>query len=305
MKRTIGVVFLLVIIALGIYLFVRYQNSQKEEHGTFLLPRLEYSAFVVKQIDPGFVKMDMQMLIDNPSPIGFKLDSFSYNLYIADYRVFGSTYPDEIDFNNFDSSYIMLPVTMYNDSLTFILDSLKDAGVEETTYRVKGKFYTDVPVVDKQEFEYDQSFEAPVYKIPEGRLVDWEFTGIEDGKAGIDFTLLVINLNTFPYEFKDMEYRVTLGENNRVFEGYKPGRIDIPEEDSATIVLPVQVNLSDLGGAFLEYIGKGDDLKYEFYSKMKLAAENNSIEDSPVEIFANGDLESIQEFVSSTKKATD
>ncbi len=301
MKRTILVLLLLAVLGAGIYFFTLYKNSKEEPYGTFLVPRLEYSAFVFKEINPEYVTMDMQMLIDNPSPFGFKVDSFTYDFYIADFRVFSSTYPEPIDFNNLDSSYIMIPITMWNDTLTYVLDSLKKSGMENTTYKVKGSYYADIPLLKEREFEYDQSFEGPLYKIPATKLIDWDYVGIEDGNATIDFTLRIVNFNVFPYEFKDMEYKVALGKRNRVFEGKKMGRIDIPKEDSVDLVLPVVMDISKLGGAFLQYIGEGDQLTYDFYSKLILTSESNTIKDSPMELFSTGNLETIQEFIKGSK----
>ncbi len=302
MKRTILVIILLAILGGAIYFFTLYQKSKNEPQGTFLVPRLEYSAFIFKEIKPEYVTMDMEMLIDNPSPFGFKVDSFTYDFYIADYRVFSSTYPNTIDFDKLDSSYIMVPVTMYNDSLTFVLDSLKKAGVENTTYSVKGHFYADIPVLNERKFEYNQSFEGPLYKVPATKLRDWDFKGFDDGNATIDFTLEIINLNVFPYEFRDMEYRISLGGDNHVLSGNIAGEVRIPEEDSATIVLPVELDLDELGGAFIEYIGKGDDLTYNFYSKLILIAPGNTLDESPMELFSTGTLETIKEFVKGSKE---
>lgn len=297
MKKIIWVVILLVLLALGIYFFTLYQKSKNEPNGTFLVPRLEYSAFVFKEIHPDYVTMDMKMLIDNPSPVGFKLDSFTYDLYIADYKVFSSTYPYPIDFEKLDSSFIMVPVTMHNDKLTYVLDSLKKSGVEKTTYSLRGDFYADVPILKERKFEYDQSFEAALYKIPATKLVDWEFRELKNGDATIDFRLKVINFNVFTYEFKDMEYEVTLGDKNRVLSGQKMGKVEIPKEDSAQIVLPVVLDLSELGGAFLEYLGAGEDLTYNFYSKLILTSPANTINESPMEMYSSGELKTIKEFL--------
>jgi LEA14-like dessication related protein len=301
MKRPVLLLLILVLLGGAIYFFTLYKQSKNEPYGTFIVPRLEYSAFVFKQIKPEYVTMDMKMLIDNPSPIGFKVDSFTYDFYIADFRVFSSTYPEEIDFNNLDSSYIMIPITMWNDTLTYVLDSLKKAGVENTTYSVKGHFYADIPVLKERKFKYNQSFEAPLYKIPATKLIDWDYDGLEKGDATINFTLRIVNFNVFPYEFKDIEYRVELGDNNRVFEGKKMGQIDIPKEDSVDLVLPVVVDLDELGGAFLEYIGKGDQLTYDFYSKLILTSKSNTIKDSPMELFSTGNLETIKEFINGSQ----
>lgn len=295
-KKATWIVIILIILALAIYGWLRYQKSQDEPYGTFLVPRLEYSAFVFKKIEPEVITMDMKMLIDNPTLLGFTVDSFTYDFYIADQMVFSSTYPEQITFEGGDSSYIMLPVTMYNDSLTWILDSLKKAGVENTEYQIKGDFYADVPILDERKFNYNQSFEAPLYKIPTTKIKEWKYRKLEEGEVQIDFVLTIVNFNVFPYEFKDLYYEINLGNDQMVFDGSIPGEVVIPKQDSADITLPVNIDLGELGGAAWNFLTEGTGLEYEFYSKLTLTSQSNTIKDSPMEMYAQGTLESLIEF---------
>ncbi len=292
-KKAIWIVIILLILALGFYGWNRYQKSQNEEYGTFFIPRLEYSAFVFKRIEPEVITMDMKMLIDNPTLFGFTVDSFTYDFYIADQMVFSSTYPEKIEFKGGDSSFIMLPVTMYNDSLTWVLDSLKKSGVENATYTVKGNFYADVPLLKERQFSYEQSFEAPLYKIPATKLKDWKYKKLENGDVTIDFILTIVNFNVFPYDFKDLSYEINLGNDKMVFDGAIMGDVNIPKEDSVDLVLPVNIDLDQLGGAAWNFIFKGRDLEYEFYSKLTITNESNTINDSPMELYSKGTLGTI------------
>lgn len=302
MKKVIWAIVILALLGGGIYYYLRYREIQKDPYETFIVPRLEYSSFVFKTIKPEYVTMDMNMLIDNPTLIGLAVDSFTYDFYIADYRVFNSTYPEAINLEAGDSSFITIPVTMYNDSLNFVLDSLKKAGVEDAEYRVKGNYYLDVPIFDERKFSYDRTFTAPLYKIPITTIADWDFKEFEDGNALLTFTLKVVNLNVFPYEFKDLSYRIILGEDEKVFTGNKPGQVNIGSEDTAYIELPVEVDIGQFGGALLEYLFKGDDLTYNFYSRLVVVSDGKPMKDSPMELYSVGTLGSIKEFMNASKK---
>lgn len=184
-----------------------------------------------------------------------------------------------------------------------MLDSLQKAGKDETTYRVKGIFYMDLPVVEKKAFPFSYDFVAPLYKIPEIDIAGWDFKGIENGKVNLDIKLRVINLNIFPYNFKDMKYRITLGTKKRVFTGHIPGVVNISEQDTSWMNLPVSANIGKMGGAFLEYLGAGDDLAFEFHSKLLIDAKNKAIKDSPVEMNFSGTVEDVQELATTAKEA--
>ncbi len=147
--------------------------------------------------------MDMYMNIDNPTVLGFAVDSFTYNLYMEDYLLFSSTHPQKIVFEGGDTSQVVLPVTMFNDSLTFVTDSLKKAGIDTATYRIEGMFYADVPFNDNREFEYDQSFDAPAYPDSRNQYQRLGFCRAGRWKCPLGFLPWeIVNFNLFPYEFK-------------------------------------------------------------------------------------------------------
>ncbi|MGB0175711.1 MAG: LEA type 2 family protein [Owenweeksia sp.] len=289
MKKIILGIILALIVGLGIYLLVKYNQAQKDPYGTFLLPRLEWSQFVFKEISAEKTTMDFAMILDNPTPIGFKVDSFAYDVTISDYTVFRSTYANTIVFKGNDSNLILLPITMYNDTLTYILDSLDMAGVDSTDYGIKGYFYADVPIVQERRFEYDQTFRAPLYKIPTTVIKDWRIKKLSLKESQLVFDLEIQNENVFPYEFKNMEYKIDLG-NEMVFEGTIHEEIIIGARSTATINMPVDVDNSELFSAIIEYLKKGDDISYNFWSRIELVGNSNTIRDSPMILKARGNL---------------
>ena len=75
MKKVIVIAVSALVICLLLFLFLEYRKAKENSTETFLLPRLEYSAFIVNEITPTKTQMDLQLLIDNPSILGFKSDS--------------------------------------------------------------------------------------------------------------------------------------------------------------------------------------------------------------------------------------
>ncbi|MEQ9262977.1 MAG: LEA type 2 family protein [Owenweeksia sp.] len=289
MKRVILIVIMSVLLGTGAFLLVKYQEAEEEPYGTFLLPRLEWSRFVFKEISAEKTTMDFAMILDNPMLLGFRVDSFSYEVSISDYTVFKDTYPRSINFEGNDSSFIMLPVTMYNDTLTYVLDSLDMAGVDSANYGIKGHFYVNIPVVDERKFEYDQTFRAPLYKIPATVIKDWRIEKLRFKESQLVFDLEIQNENVFPYEFKHMDYKIDLG-NEMVFEGAIYDEIRIGAKDTAIINMPVNIDNSELFSALMEYLKKGDDISYNFWSRIELVGESNSIRNSPMILKATGNL---------------
>lgn len=294
MKKTILVILVLLLVGAGIYAWLQYRQSQEEPYGTFLVPRLEWSRFVFKEIGPDKTTLDFEMIIDNPMPVGFTIDSFTYEVSIADYAVFRSTYPKTIDFEGNDSNFIMLPITMYMDTLTYVLDSLKMSGTDSTMYGVKGYFYAEIPLLDERKFEYDQEVKAPLYKMPVTRIKDWHLKDLDLGETELVFDLEIQNYNVFPYEFKNIEYEIDLG-NNMVFDGALMDKVMVGARDTSLISMPVHIDNSELLDAAWEYIKKGDDIRYDFWSRMEQVGKSNAIKDSPMILRARGRLSEVKD----------
>ena len=289
----LGVILLGLLVVVGIN-YAKYLNSD-EVNKTFIAPRLEYNAFVFKEINPEYVTLEMIAALDNPMPIGFMIDSFSYTFYIEDHEVFTSTYAQSIDFDAGDISFIRVPVTLYNEPLTRILDSLKMNEADSATYRVKGNFYANFPIVKERQIQFDREIIAPAYKVPTTKIIDWDFETIKKGEAIVNFQVMIINFNVFPYNFKDLEYKIDLAEDKMVLEGDIPGSIDIGAQDTGYVTLPAKLDLSEFGGAVWEYIKKGDHIKYDFESTLYLASESKSINGSKVQILASGTLDEVKQ----------
>ncbi len=294
MKKVIGIILAVIVLTLGIYLLVKYLQSKKEPYGTFILPRLEWSRFVVKEIDPQKIALDFEMILDNPMPTGFKVDSFTYDFTIASEVLFTETYPKSIEFKGNDSSLVELPVTIYLKKLKRVLDSLDMSEADSADYGFRGYFYANVPLVEKRKFAYDHGFKAPLYKVPVTQIRDWKLEKLKFNESRIVFDLFIHNRNVFPYEFKNLEYKIDLG-NEMVFEGAVKQEIIVEAQDSLTIALPVEVDNSELLSALWDYIRKGDDIDYKFWSRLQHISKNNTIRDSPLIIKAEGNLSELKE----------
>ena len=292
----LGVILLIIAAVIG-FNYLKFQNSDEPDK-TFIAPRLEYNAFVFKTIRSDYVTMDMVADLDNPMPIGFSIDSLYYEFYIEDALVFKSTYKNPVDFDAGDTSRVVIPITMYNDPLNRVLDSLKITDADSATYRVKGNFYADFPIINDKKITYDREIKAPAYKIPLTKVVDWDFQEIKKGDIIVNFRLMIVNFNVFPYNFRDLTYEIDLADEKMVLEGEVPGNIDIGAMDTAYITLPAKLDLGQFAGAAWEFIKKGDHITYDFHSKLYITSESNTIDDSPTELFAQGTLDELREATS-------
>lgn len=292
MSRKLWIPLILVIVLLG-RLFLWWQ-SRSEEESTFVKPRLEYGGILLKSINDSAADLDLNLLVDNPNVIGFTLDSLDYEFFITDYRAFQGQHNADLSLEAADSSFIQLPVTLYHHSLKSHLDSLKEAGLDTVDYRVKGKFHLKLASLGDRSLNFDRSFRAPLYKVPESKIVSWAYEELEEGQIKLNFDLMIRNFNVFPYKYKDLSYKLYLGDEERLLSGNAGNVENIGARAVDTMQLPAKISLGEAGDAFWDYLQEGNDLGYRLELELNLEDKKGASKDAQINIEARGDLNDFQ-----------
>jgi LEA14-like dessication related protein len=89
-----------------------------------------------------------------------------------------------------------------------------------------------------------------------------------------------------------MSYQLQI-EDNEGMEGNKPGTINIPAKDSATITIPVELNFKELGQGLYDLIRKGDELRYDFNLSTTMVSDEHLLEESDITLNATGQLKTV------------
>lgn len=229
--------------------------------------------------------MDINMLLNNPQPIGFGAEGLAYDILVDDVVVFSSTYPGTVKIKGADSSLVHMPVTMHSDRLLATLDSLKQRGVDSTHYRIRGTFR--LRVAKKHEFHFDRSIKAPLFIIPDLRLVHFSIEDFRLKKTELFFVTEVINDNTFPIEFRGFEYEVRITDD-LAFSGVIADAVSIEAHDTATLILPVDVSNKELIDVAWSYLKEGKETPYSFNARLEVAGNNNLIRGSTMILATEG-----------------
>ena len=92
-------VWVFMVLLIGIVLghcVKRVQARQANPDAPFFMPSMELANITLTKLTKEQVNMSMAMVLDNPLPIGFAVDSFTFAMAIDDREVVRSTYPDPI-----------------------------------------------------------------------------------------------------------------------------------------------------------------------------------------------------------------
>lgn len=296
MKKIGWLVLAVVLLGAGIFVFRWYNRAKDDPYATFIKPRLEMSAFRIKDISKEKVKADMMVLIDNAAPVGFKADSLSYQILIAGTEVMKSTYPKPVHLKANDSSTITLPITIDNQKLTSRLKELENQGLDKVEYTLKAQVYTDLPFLNDKPLDLEFSKVMPLYQIPKVKLLDTDLSKLGLNETRIRLTTEITNPNVFAYRFRETSFRVTL-DGKEFAEGKIDSTVTIPANGKAVLELPMEVTLKEGLKAGFNMVTKPDEVDYGFTFRTKLVDKNkdNSLHNSRMVMTSQGKLSDIIE----------
>jgi LEA14-like dessication related protein len=294
MKKSTVVVLILLIIILAVVLvfIIPWLKERKEDpYATLVKPRIESMSMLIKEMNKERTTMDMRILIDNPAPVGLTIDSLSYKMYIGEAEVMKSSYPKEVKLEGSDSSWISLPVTIYNEKLIKTLKDLEEKKVDSIDYTVKSLVYANIPLKDDP-IELEFSKKGPVFIIPRMKVkgVKIKKFGLNESKA--IFTAEVENPNPIPFQYKQTSYKVKI-DKDKLMEGKMDQPIIIPKYGKEEIEMPVEVSLKETGETIFKMLVKPGDVDYKFSFETTLIAESNMLKESKLFLEDEGKLKEL------------
>jgi len=126
-KKILIPLIILAVLAAVVYGVVNFKKSDKKI-ADYVVPELKLAQIQVTNLTAEKADMKMNMLLDNPGPIGFSLDSLFYTVSIEGNEVARTTYPDSLRLEARDSTTVELPLTIYHDKLADLLKRLEQEG---------------------------------------------------------------------------------------------------------------------------------------------------------------------------------
>ncbi|QNF33755.1 LEA type 2 family protein [Adhaeribacter swui] len=288
----IGLIILAAIIAV-IFAVVKFKKSDKEV-ADYIVPKLSFRQMQLTNLTQNRADVKMRMIIDNPAPIGFKIDSLYYTISIADQEVARTTYPDTLRLKAKDSTELTLPLTLYYDKLKDLTDRLANQGQDSVQYQINATIFSATKLLPKDEFNLKVEKKLPLITVPDVKITNLKVNDLKLKGATMQVEAAVRNRNVFPISFKDLAYTVQI-EDNEPVEGNKPGIVKIPAKGSANFTIPVKLTFKEMGKTVLDFIREGKDLNYNVKLKTELTSESDVIKDSKINLNATGKLKTLMD----------
>jgi LEA14-like dessication related protein len=295
MKKTLLILLLLLVLVITGLLVWRYINYRRDTdpYKSFFLPRVGMSVIEITSLTREKTEMNVRVLIKNILPFKFTADSFQYQLYINDAEIMKSRYSKSITLNANDSSWIMLPVTVFNNDADSLIDANERRKIDSAEYRMHASFYTDI--LFNKKFNVTVRRYLPLIHIPDLHVEKINVDSLNTKRAYIIVHATVKNDNVFDLKFKDYSYEFQI-EGDDWVKGKIPGVTDIKAKSTTAIEVPARISFKETGKTLFKLLKKGGDIKYNLVLNLKVESENDMINNSKAIVRSKGTVKSIVKF---------
>lgn len=290
-KKTIFLVIGLAVLAGIIYTVVKFKRSDKKV-ADYVVPKLSLTQMQLTNLTADRADVKMKMIIDNPAPIGFTIDSLYYVVSIADQEVARTTYPDTLRLDAKDSTKVTLPLTLYYKKLKNVTDKLAQQGQDSVMYQVNATIFSATKLLPQDKFNLKVEKKLPLVTVPEVKITDLKVNDLKLKGATMQVSATVQNRNVFYLGLKDLAYTVKI-EDNEPVEGNKPGTIDIPAKGTANFTIPVELTFKEMGKTLVDLIKEGKDVNYNMQLKSELVTKSDILQDSKINLNTTGKLKTL------------
>jgi LEA14-like dessication related protein len=299
-KRIVFVLLVIILLPVAAFFSVQFYHysKNKSSYRTLLTPRLEMGVIEITYLRSDKINLHAKLHIHNPLPFNLTADSIQYKIFIGDTEVIKSTYKKSLTIPKWNSGWIDLPVTINSDKLFSKLSYADQKGNDSVMYRIQTIFYTHIPF--KTKFNMEAERLLPLFYMPTARLKEVHYDSLSLKGVTLFLKVMIANRNKFPFKLKDLKYKLSLADNPWI-TGTKLEVIDIKQQDSTELTLPVHISFSDIFKSIGPLIDKGGKVAYTFGMDLKLVSKNNAIKNSEVTVNNNGTLNELIKLIKDVK----
>lgn len=292
MRKLIFIIAGIAAVGIAAYFIIGNQQSEKKSAETFVLPELEVMSFQVKSLDQEGIKLEMQAMIDNSMPVSFQIDSLSYRILMEGREIVQSTYPDSIFLEASDSSRISLPLTLYQQKISGIMNQMEQQNADSIAYQLHARLYTDLPFMEDEPIELNFNKKMPFIRKPSVNLQSASIQKFGLEESEITLRVQVINPNQFSFQIRNTDYQFNV-DGESLVSGSIDKATSIPSQDTASFEVPIHLQLEQVGESTFDLLFNPKQTTYSFSISSSLESQMDMLNNSKLEIEASGKLKEL------------
>ncbi len=207
---------------------------------TFQKPDLRFKTVNLQNVDLGGARLDTVWLLDNPNPIGLKLASIDYKLFIEDKQVVAGRPRKGLQIPASKDAELTFPAELkFADLAGTAVAFLKQ---DTAKYRAEGTIGIETPLgIIQLPMRKEGLFEVP--KIPAFTLERPKITSMSLTGATIQIPLTLTNKNSYPLPLTGLAGNISIGGAN--VGSVNAGQLGLlAPKGTQTVTLPVNVDFT-------------------------------------------------------------
>jgi LEA14-like dessication related protein len=267
--------------------------KNSDPSATLVLPRLELAALKVNELSSDHAQIDMRMVLHDPLPFGLVIDSLEYVFRINGEEVLRSTRASRFELDAYDTSHVVLPLSVPHKKVTDLLKRLEQRNVDSVEYAITTTMHTRSPLAKDGVIELNASRRLPLFLLPDITVTDINISDFGLKETDMTTVVTIGNPNKIRFALRELEYEMTVG-GGELLNGTLTNGIDIPALDTVTISLPVEVKPGKAIGSVVQLLFK-PGAPYHFHLRTRLVSDQPSIDGSLVIIERNGVLRDLKQ----------
>ena len=225
--------------------------------------------------------------IRNPNPIGIGLSGFDYELAIEGIPFVSGQVQERVAIEARKRSTIPLPVELGFAELAQAFDALE--GREEAAFRLTSGFIFNLPVLGRIRIPVESGGTFPILRPPGLEVVSLRLNEITVAGASLDLELEMSNPNNFRVFVESVEYRLQVDGRDWA-SGMRQERVRVPDNGSAGLAIPVDLDFGVLGRGVYQLILGGGPLQYSLEATVQVGTSVRALEKASLPFQKRGQL---------------
>lgn len=236
--------------------------------------------------------IDMMIVVYNPTPFSFSVDSMSYLIGLGDQEALRSRSPKRFRIVAKDTASIILSFSVNIKRLLSTVEKLYAEGKDRAYYTLVVTLH-DVPEFMKRDsLNFRIRRMAPIVIPPRIRLRKMDVDKTERSSLIADIEVEIVNKNAFSFGLEDVEYMLQIDDDDWL-RGTETDGFYVPSRGSEIAVFPIEIKPLETGKTALDMTTKGDDATYAFKMNANIISDFKIFSHSRIQLQANGKLKEL------------
>lgn len=292
-RKVLLAVLILMMGLFAVHLFKRMQARNSDPDAQFFMPTMELANITITKLTREEVNMSMDIVLDNPLPVGFTVDSFTFAMSIAGVEVVRSTYPDPLELNPYDRTTITMPISTKQELLLGTLKKLDAEGKDSVIYGMDIEFTKKIPFIGEKPLSFHIEHKLPLFILPEVEVIDMNVEKVGLNDTRLSLVLQVKNENSGSIAFRDTKVTMRVGDD-RVLKAEMDSIITVPGKDKVNINLPLRIDLGEALGTMMKFLLK-PGTSYQFELDATIVSDQAATDGTLIHVQRDGVLKELKE----------